>query len=47
MALKIASENPALFAEARRLSGFIMERWASDLQPDDLALVRAVRDLVG
>jgi hypothetical protein len=47
MALKIASEDPALLADARRLSGFIVDRWASDLQPDDLALIRAVRDLVG
>ena len=45
LALKIATEDPAMLAEAKRLAEIITSRMGEQLQAGDLALVRAVRDV--
>ncbi|MCH8895067.1 MAG: hypothetical protein IH927_02280 [Proteobacteria bacterium] len=45
LALKIATEDPAMLAEAKRLAEIITRRMGEQLQADDLALIRAVRDV--
>lgn len=44
VALRIASEDPAMLAEARRLTEIITRRMGDQLLPDDLALIRSVRE---
>ena len=46
LALKIATADPAMLAEAKRLAEIITRRMGEQLQADDLALIRAVRDVV-
>ncbi|MCH6572378.1 MAG: hypothetical protein IH809_01895 [Proteobacteria bacterium] len=45
LALKIATEDPALLTEAKRLAEIITRRMGEQLQAGDLALVRTVRDV--
>ncbi|MCH8958787.1 MAG: hypothetical protein IH835_04945 [Proteobacteria bacterium] len=45
LALKIATEDPALLTEAKRLAEIITRRLGEQLQAGDLALVRTVRDV--
>ena len=45
LALKIATEDPAMLAEAKRLAEIITRRMGEQLQADDLALIRTVRDV--
>lgn len=46
LALKIATADPAMLAEAKRLAEIITRRMGEQLQAGDLALIRAVRDVV-
>lgn len=45
LALKIDTEDPAMLAEAKRLAQMIARRLGDQLQGDDLALVRTMRDV--
>ena len=45
LALKIATEDPARLAEAKRLAEMITRRMGDRLQADDLALIKTVRDV--
>lgn len=46
LALKIATADPAMLAEAKRLAEIITRRMGEQLQAGDLALIRAVRNAV-
>ena len=45
LALKIATEDPAMLAEAKRLAEMITRRLGDQLQAGDLALIRTVQDV--
>ena len=45
LALRIATDDPAMLAEAKRLAEMITRRLGDQLQGDDLALIRVVRDV--
>lgn len=44
LALKIATADPAMLAEAKRLAEMITRRLGDQLQADDLALIRTAQD---
>ncbi len=46
VALKMATEDPAMLSEAKRLAEIITRRMGDQLRPDELALIRTVSDVI-